>query len=249
MFTSKEKHEESARYIERFNSWLQELLGEGEVYSDTRLNGYPVIHNRLEGMLHPGRMMQELEHRVRQAGVDVKWNCEVKRIGEGQVKLTRGLALEADQILVACNAFTPRLVPNIGITPGRGFVMVTEEQQDLPWKGTFHYDRGYIYFRNLGNRLLIGGARNIAEDEESTDRFGVNARIKSHLCEFASNVLHLPRGWKTEYEWSGIMGFTETKTPVLKRLNQSLTVAAGLSGMGVAIGMQIGKEAAELLNG
>ncbi len=45
----------------------------------------------------------------------------------------------------------------------------------------------------------------------------------------------------------GIMGFTETKTPLVKRLNERVTVAAGLSGMGIAIGMQVAKEAAELV--
>lgn len=60
-------------------------------------------------------------------------------------------------------------------------------------------------------------------------------------------VLQLPSGWNIDYEWSGIMGFTSTKTPIIKRLDSTRVVAAGLSGMGIAIGMQVGKEAAGLL--
>ncbi|HBX65725.1 MAG TPA: FAD-dependent oxidoreductase, partial [Balneolaceae bacterium] len=38
-----------------------------------------------------------------------------------------------------------------------------------------------------------------------------------------------------------------TKSPILKRVSDKTIVVAGLSGMGVALGMQLGKEAAERL--
>jgi len=43
------------------------------------------------------------------------------------------------------------------------------------------------------------------------------------------------------------MGFTPTKSPILKKLSDKTAIAAGLSGMGVALGMQLGKEASELV--
>lgn len=249
LFTSKDRFSEAEEYIPKFNRWLQELVGEEEVYANASLNGYPVIHNHLEGMLHPGMMMQTLAKLVISEGVDIRWNYPVAGTPEGGfVALNNGMELKSKQVLIACNGFTPRLLPDVAVCPARGFVMVTNEQQELSWKGTFHHDRGYIYFRNLGNRLLIGGGRNIAREEETTDRFGVNPAIKNYLCRFVDDVLRLPESWKVDYEWSGIMGFTDTKTPVVKRLDDSRVVAAGLSGMGIAIGMQIGREAAGLLN-
>jgi glycine/D-amino acid oxidase-like deaminating enzyme len=249
LFTSADEHDEAAQHIPAFNGWVEELISEKQVYKSSTLNGYPIIFNRLEGMLHPGKMMQRLLGLTAQEGVEVQWKCPVSELADdGSVVLEGGIELRSKQVLVACNGFTSRLLPGIGIRPARGFVMVTNEQEILPWRGTFHHDRGYIYFRNLDNRLLIGGARNLAAQEEETDRFGVNPVIKNHLCTFASEVLRLSPEWKIDYEWSGIMGFTDTKTPVLKRLDSTRVVAAGLSGMGVAIGMQIGKEAAALLN-
>ncbi|MDZ7691357.1 MAG: FAD-dependent oxidoreductase [Balneolaceae bacterium] len=152
------------------------------------------------------------------------------------------------QILVAANGFARRLLPDLQVTPGRGYIFVTESIDNMPWRGIFHHDRGYIYFRNVGDRLLLGGARNQAEDEETTDQFGINTRIKDYLVKFASETLKLPKGWQIEQEWSGIMGFTETKTPIVKRVNEAVFVAAGLSGMGIAIGMKVGEEAVELLD-
>jgi glycine/D-amino acid oxidase-like deaminating enzyme len=78
-------------------------------------------------------------------------------------------------------------------------------------------------------------------------KFGANSKIKDHLMEFANNVLKLPAGWEIDAEWSGIMGFTPTKSPILNAISKDVVVVAGLSGMGVALGMQLGKEAASEL--
>ncbi|HKK47076.1 MAG TPA: FAD-dependent oxidoreductase [Balneolaceae bacterium] len=249
LFTSHEKFERSADEIDRFNGWMREMINEKEVYKADVLEGYPVIYNRLEGALHPGRMMQALSQKVSEAGVEIKWNSSVERVTEdGVVSITDGPRLRSEKVLFAANGFIPQLLSEIDIKPARGFVLVTDELENLPWKGIFHHDRGYIYFRNVGNRLLIGGARNLDVDGEQTDQFGTNEKIKNHLVGFASDVLKLPAGWQIHREWSGIMGFTSTKTPVVQRLDRSRYIAAGLSGMGIAIGMEVANMAVDLLS-
>ena len=247
-FSSKEEFEKVASEIDRFNGWMQKLLGEAEVYQADEIADYPVIHNRLEGALHPGRMMQHLSQKVCEAGVEIKWNCKVDRATEdGIVQIDGGPTLNAQKILFAANGFVQRLLPEIDIVPARGFVLVTNEQEALPWKGIFHHDQGYVYFRNIGERLLIGGARNLDKITEQTDQFGTNDKIKSHLVNFVSEVLKLPPSWRIAHEWSGIMGFTPTKTPVVEQLDHRRYVAAGLSGMGIAIGMEVAQSAADKL--
>lgn len=248
-FSSGEAFEKIAPEIDRFNGWMEELTGEVEVYSTDELQGYPVIRNRLEGALHPGKMMQQLSGKVSEAGVEIKWNSEVDRVSkDGEIVLGSGLELKAEKVLFAANGFLRRLVPKLDIQPARGFVLVTNEQKNMPWKGIFHHDRGYIYFRNVGNRLLIGGARNLDKKGEETDQFGTNMKIKNHLINFMSDTLQLSDNWEIEYEWSGIMGFTPTKTPIIQQIDQRKYVAAGLSGMGIAIGMEVGRSAAEIIN-
>jgi len=248
LFKGEKKFEKASEGIPKFNEWMTDLTGEEKVYSAGQLNGYKVIHNRLEGALHPGKMMQRLLELVRLQDIEVKWNSRVERVEEdGSVFLDKEIHLKADKVLIAANGFVKKLLPDIPVEPARGYVFVTEELNNMPWKGTFHHNRGYIYFRNVGSRLLIGGARNIAAVQETTDLFGVNEKIKSHLIRFSKEVLGLGETWQIEYEWSGIMGFTETKTPVLKRLDEHRYVAAGLSGMGVAIGTKIGKMASAMV--
>lgn len=249
LFTDQEKFEQAADHIAQFNGWMSELIDEKDVYSPDTLNGYPVIHNRLEGALHPGRMMQRYITLALREGVEIKWNTGVAKVSsDGKVLLERDIELYAGKVLLAANGFVKQLLPEVSVQPARGLVFVTRPLDDMSWKGTFHHDRGYIYFRNIGKRLLLGGARNLDAESETTDQFGINKKIKDHLTDFAKDVLHLEQGWQVEQEWSGIMGFTDSKTPVLKQLDDHRFVAAGLSGMGVAIGTKIGKEAAALLN-
>ncbi len=49
------------------------------------------------------------------------------------------------------------------------------------------------------------------------------------------------------HQWSGIMGIGESKTPILKRLGPHIVIAVRLGGMGVALGSQLGEDAANLL--
>ena len=95
--------------------------------------------------------------------------------------------------------------------------------------------------------MLLGGARSLDIDVETTTEFGTNQKIRDHLIQFADEVLELPHNWEIEKEWSGIMGFTSTKSPILKKVSGKTVIAAGLSGMGVALGMQLGREASELV--
>jgi len=248
-FTDHKKFEQAADHIAQFNGWMSELIDEEDVYSRDTLNGYPVIYNRLEGALHPGRMMQRYIALAVHEGVEIRWNTGVRKVSsDGKILLEGDIELSAEKVLLAANGFVKKLLPGISVQPARGLVFVTNPLKQMPWRGTFHHDRGYIYFRNVGNRLLLGGARNMDAESETTDQFGINKKIKHHLTDFANEVLHLEQGWQLEQAWSGIMGFTDSKTPVLEKLDDHRFVAAGLSGMGVAIGTKIGKEAAALLN-
>ncbi|TYP94061.1 Glycine/D-amino acid oxidase (deaminating) [Fodinibius salinus] len=244
-FRSEEDFNNVAPHIDQFNRWMFELVDEEEVYEARKLQDYPVIYNRLEGALHPGKMMQTLAQKASRAGVEIKWNTTVDSIAkDGTVHLEGDYSCEANQVLVAANGFVPKLLPEIDIRPARGLLFVTDNIPNLKWKGIFHHDRGYVYFRNIDDRLLIGGARNLDKSAEQTDKFGENTTIKNYLTNFASNVLKLPDDWQIDRQWSGIMGFTSTKTPVITQLDTHRFVAAGLSGMGIAIGMDVGRKAA-----
>ena len=246
IFRKQENFDQAADFLAICNRWLEEAAGLKNVYSVENFLHYPAIKIQHEGCLHPGKMMSTLYDLNLKSGVEFRWNSPVEHLDadEASVNIHNGVKLKAENLLVATNAFTSSLLKDIVINPGRGFVFITKRIDNLQWKGTFHFDRGYYYFRNVGDRLLLGGARSLNIDVETTVEFGVNTLIRDHLKNFANEVLKLPQDWEIEQEWSGIMGFTANKSPILQRTGNRGMVAAGLSGMGVALGMQLGKEAA-----
>ncbi|MCC5906055.1 MAG: FAD-binding oxidoreductase [Balneolaceae bacterium] len=241
IFTEQTKFDASRKQISWFNRQMKERIGLEDVYTETNFEGYPAIFNRAEGAINSGKMMRTLHNRLSGAGVRTWWNCRVDSVKSGGVTFTNGLEIEAKKIALAVNGFASCLT-DLPVKPARGYIFVTHPIPGLKWKGTFHYDEGYIYFRNIGDRLLLGGARNMAMQEETTDQFGVNVTIKNYLTDFAREVLKLPENRSVDLEWSGIMGMTENKEPIIKQIVPGVWAAAGLSGMGIAIGMQVARE-------
>lgn len=241
IFTDDQIFETCKMQMEVMNKHLLERIGVKDVYRITEFEGHPAIFNHVEGAINSGKLMRSLHQRLAKSGVRIWWNCKAESVDSGFVKLDNGLELYPKKTVVATNGFSSRLV-DIGVKPARGFVFISEPIEDLKWNGTFNFNEGYVYFRNVGDRLLLGGGRDVAKEEETTDQFGTNERIKNYLHTFANEVLKLPYGWKVDMEWSGIMGVTDNKEPIIEELKPGLFVAAGLSGMGIAIGMQVAKD-------
>lgn len=250
IFTDKDEFLRLKGFVPRLNSIMEEMIGENKVFEIETHNSFPSFYNRVEGMLHPGKMIRNLYEKCVQSGIEFRWNTHIDHIDTESniVSCQSHIRFQAERLIIATNAFTNKIFPQIIIKPGRGYVFITKEIDQLKWKGTFHYNKGYVYFRNVGNnKMLIGGGRNVNYDAESTSDFGINEKIKKYLINFVDEVLDLEKNWEIEQEWSGIMGFTKSKSYVLEEIGDNCLLAAGLSGMGVALGMNLGKKASELV--
>lgn len=250
IFKDSNEFSKSREEVDRFNQWMEEITGEENWYEVKTYLGSPAIFNRMEGMLHPGKMIKSLYELNISLGVEFRLQTSINEVNtqDMEVRTDEGISIKANRIVLATNAFTSKLLPKRTIKPGRGYIFVTKEIDNLAWKGTFHYDKGYVYFRNIGdNRILLGGGRNVDIESEATTDFGINHSIKNYLIEFANEKLKLPKNWQIEQEWSGIMGFTESKSPMVEKISDNCLLVAGLSGMGVALGMKLGKEAVKHL--
>ena len=138
-------------------------------------------------------------------------------------------------------------VPSIDIKPCRGQVLITSPIENLSLKGVFHFDRGYYYFRNLGNRILIGGARNKAFEEEDTNEMEVTAMIQNELENFIHQHLLPKPSFTITDRWSGIMAMGSEKLPIVKQLSTNVFCCVRMSGMGVALAPVVAKEVALLM--
>ena len=245
--TDEKLYELCKEKLPQFNAWVEAGTGEKETYELKTCNGFKTIFNRLEGYLHSGKMLNRLMQKATEAGVEIRLNTPVESINTGAVMLDDGLTLQADKILSAVNGFSKKLIPESSVKPARGYIFVTKPLKNMPWKGTFHYNKGYVYFRDLGDRLLIGGARDVDKVTETSYTNDINPKIKNWLIDFTTNKLKIDSDWKIEQEWTGTMGFGSTKSPECFMVKDGIWIAAGLGGMGVALGMNLGKKAAEMM--
>ncbi|MCW3118699.1 MAG: dependent oxidoreductase [Chitinophagaceae bacterium] len=210
-----------------------------------------LIRNNLEGYLHSGKLLNALLYKIRMQGVQVLNNIEIKKFEKindaFEIETNQNVSLSAKQLLICINGFAKQLIPDLDVEPARGQVLLTSPVNGLPWKGTFHYQQGYYYFRNLGDRVLLGGARNLALNEEKTFSLETTDIIQNELERFLKDVVLPGKKFTIENRWSGTMGIGSEKMPILKEISPAVFCCVRMSGMGVALAPVLGEKAARLM--
>lgn len=245
--------------IDWLNNCLAGTLGHEKIFrlSDKKIQRFGflqttnLIENKLEGQLHSGKMVQALMQKLQSMGVMMMTGIKLRAFEESGSNLVLHTdppaRLTTKQLLICTNAFASELLPQTGIIPARGQVLVTSAIEGLPFRGTFHYDAGYYYFRNLGNKVLLGGARNKAFGEEQTLESTTTGTIQAELERFLREVILPGQNFTIENRWSGIMGMGSSKFPSVEQVGKQCFCALGMGGMGVALAPVVGERAAKLM--
>ena len=256
LFDSKENKIKSLEKIQDLNKEIYQHLGLKNCFSEYPKNNFGfkntkgIILNKYEGQIDTGLMMQNLLLLAQKKGITVLNNIEIKAIndlgGKVELKSINGV-FKAKKVVVATNGFANELLKINNIKPARAQVLITKPISQLKIKGTFHYQEGYYYFRNIKNRLLFGGGRNINFKKEETTEIGLNSKIQNHL-EYLLKTMILPNtAFEIEHRWSGIMGVGNEKKPIIKPITNNVIAAVRMGGMGIAIGSKVGEIVAKIL--
>jgi glycine/D-amino acid oxidase-like deaminating enzyme len=208
-----------------------------------------LIFNPFEAQIDTGNMMQELLKQAVAADILILNQQTVTGYSDlgSQVEIAlNDFSFTSKKILFATNGFANTLTKG-AVQPARAQVLITEPIQNLDIRGTFHLDRGYYYFRNIGDRILLGGGRNLDFEAENTTEFGQTKIVQNKLEELLKNVILPNQDFQIAHRWSGIMGVGNSKNPVVSQLSENVFCGVRLGGMGVAIGSLIGTELADLI--
>lgn len=250
--------------LEQDMAWLNDLVQPVVRDSDTfqqadenlQMFGFKqvshLVKNKLEGQLHPGKLVAALSRKIQDMGVSMLAGIELKSFetSGSQVVLQTNAPVPfcTKNLFICTNALAAQWLPGTAVVPARGQVLVTSPLPDLPFTGSFHYDEGYYYFRNLGRRVLLGGARNKAFDEEQTNELSVSAFIQDELERFLAEVILPGYHYTIDHRWSGIMGMARNHEPVVQKVADNCYCAVGLGGIGVAVAPLVGERAATLIS-
>lgn len=241
------------------NNLIEETTGLRDCYSVCKkgtIPGLPNIHgaiyNRHEGSIDTGKMMSSLIREAVKSGILLLNRIQVIDIlsQENNVMIATEFGpLFAKKVALCTNGLTQSLYPDIELEPARAQVLVTSPIHNLQLNSTYHYDKGYFYFRTVDtNRILIGGARNYDFAGERTEKIENTNLILDKIQELLRLVIIPDQSFAIDYQWAGIMGIGKNKAPILKELEPNIYCAVRLGGMGVAMGSELGYRLANLLS-
>lgn len=208
-----------------------------------------LIFNPFEAQIDTGNMMQSLLKKAHQNDILILNNQTVSNHQEFNVGVeveTNGITFKTNKLIFTTNGFAAQLTNN-QVQPARAQVLITKPIPNLDIKGTFHLDEGYYYFRNINDRILLGGGRNLDFEGETTTSHDTTELIQNRLEELLKNVILPQTQFEIDHRWSGTMGIGAHKKPIVEQLSNHIYCGVRMGGMGVAIGSIIGQEVADLI--
>jgi len=202
----------------------------------------------LEGQIDTAKMMKRYHQLLAIEGVSVLLGINADKVDAHHRTVDTSIGtISAAHIFLTVNGFTRQLIDTQDVHPARAQVVVTSPIKNLPFRGTFHHDSGFYYFRNYGNRVLLGGGRNLDIHGETTFDMNTTETIQQRLEEMLHQLILPNRSFTIDYRWSGIMGVGSSKYPIVKKITDNVAIGVRLGGIGVAIGTHVGKKLAHLM--
>ncbi|MFK7757441.1 MAG: NAD(P)/FAD-dependent oxidoreductase [Flavobacteriales bacterium] len=253
IFTSNQENEYHGilNQLDELNYQLNEFTNSADTFQvsspPSALVGFKyAIKNELEGKLNPGSLMKAWAKKCQDLGVEIYGGMSAQLLEDYSGVSIKNHVIKSKQIAVCTNGLSESLRLDLKLSPARNLVVLTEPIPKLELPSTYHHLQGYMYFRKIHDRLLLGGGRHEFLAEEETSKFEVNSDLRLRLERYLKEHFGiLPE--QIEMEWTGIMGVGNSKKPLVNRLNEHVVYGVKLGGMGVAIGSLVGKEVADLL--
>lgn len=177
--------------------------------------------------VHPGRLIGALASGV--AGA----MGEVLAIEDDVAILTTGARITFDTVVLATNAWTSALAPQLRVSPQRA-QMLSTTAAPIFLPAPCYAGFGYEYFRQRPDgRVLLGGRRAQFRTSEATTDARPTEAVQEALEQYLRAHLPGAKSTQIEHRWAGIMGFSEDGLPLLGQLSPNVQVIGGFTGHGL----------------
>lgn len=201
-----------------------------------------------EFSINPQRLLNLLEKKVKDLGVEFILGAQVQRVSSQETPLieTSFGNFNCEKLVVCTNGDT-HLLPELklDITPQRAQMLAMKLDSSIYANGLFYDPEERVYFKfDKPGHLLIGGKRLVDAENENTSDVNVTSKIQDALYQYVTEELKFS-GEKIA-TWAGTMGFTKTEIPYVGEIPhlKSCYVAAGFSGHGMGWGFKTAHELA-----
>jgi glycine/D-amino acid oxidase-like deaminating enzyme len=203
--------------------------------------------------VNPVRFVRGLAAAAERRGVEVYEQTPVRAVERDGAAWTVETAtgdVRADRVVLGLNAYTALVDPawQTLIRTARGQVLATAPVAQILFRHLVYANDGFEYWRQLTDgRVVLGGLRRLAIEEEVGIEDRLHARIQDGLDAYLRH-LGVPASTPVTHRWSGIMGFTPDRLPLIGPVvgRDGMYVAGGYSGHGLAFAFLAGRMIAEL---
>lgn len=240
-FTSPALWEQTRAALPRLNALLANVFPSAPFHEVPCPSGLHQLEGTiacpLEGMLDTTRLVQTLRNALDAHAIPLLTGLSLSTLSpcqDGWRVTTPAGTFDVPRVMLATNALAAQWV-DVDVAPVDNHVLVSHPLSDLALRHTVHHDRGYVYARPVGDRVLLGGGRQWGLDAAQTV-----ARLT------AWGRTHLHPEFAPAHHWVGQLGVGTDRWPVVKTAQPRLHIAVRLGGMGVAIGTEMGLRLADL---
>lgn len=205
--------------------------------------------------MQPALFVRTLASRLNRRGVQIFEGTNVSTVASyssHSILRANGHAVRCGHVVGTTNAYTSEWLPETGkwIEPKRGQVLATEPLASAPAPCPVYAKEGYQYWRQTPDgRLVLGGWR----DTDFENEVGTNQVLHDSIQQTLERVARKLSGTnpRIDYRWSGIMGFTPDRRPLIGHVPRKpgCFIAAGYSGQGLAMAYAASREVVEMLFG
>src|SRR5881628_834863 len=153
-----------------------------------------------DGELHPVRWVRGLAAAAVKKGARIYESTRVHAVASGEARTATGV-VHASSVVLCTNAYTAHLAPS-RVRPVRGQMLATARTAPV-FARPAYANRGYQYWRQTADgRVVVGGWRDTAVDEEVGEDETPTPRIQSQLVDFLrAHGITAP----VTHRWAGTM--------------------------------------------
>jgi glycine/D-amino acid oxidase-like deaminating enzyme len=202
------------------------------------------------GLVHSSLLVQGLAKASQRYGASI-CVAKVERVvadTEGVLIYTTNGTVRAGKVIVALNAWTSELVPEVDrlITPVRGQVLAYAPHAPVFTTGMSvdFTDTEEYWQQAIDGTIVLGGCRAIASGRdrgvrENHPTVEVQTALEQVFPRLFPSLGQLP----VVQRWAGVMAFTPDYLPIVDQLKDApnVWVACGFSGHGMVFGMRLGQ--------
>ncbi len=165
-------------------------------------------------------------------------------IDAGEVRTSEG-RVRCARVVIAVDGRLTDVVPALGprVRPVRLQMLATAPTREIRLPRPVYARWGYDYWQQLEDgRLLLGGFRDMAGDEEWTDASTPSDTVQGMLESFLRERLRVRA--PITHRWAATVSYSESGLPIFEEVGEGVIATGAYSGTGNVMGALCGRGAA-----